>query len=886
MSLSVTPLRIAVAAVCALALAALLAIRPAPRPQPHATTAPVGWVRDATRPERHGPPVRGAMAALQWWSTQRAYPGDDLPDGRLQAAWRQAKALPRAVAKDGSGPPPWRALGPRNIAGRILCLAFNPRNPRTLWAGSASGGLWVSRTAGVGPDAWQRVPTGLPVLGVGAIAVSPADTGVITIGTGEIYSYSATGGGIAVRLTRGSYGIGILQSRDGGRTWRQVLSWPPEQGHGVQVLRIDPSDPGVMWAGTTDGTYRSDDGGRTWRRVHDVPMVTDLLVHAGNPDIVLEACGNLGSPRRGLYRTVDGGTTWSAVPFPTGVPADFLGKIQLGGCAGTPDVMLASIGNGGLGEERTWLIRSEDGGASWSLVSDRDFSRWQGWYSHDVAVDPRDPQRVYAAGIDIWLSTDGGATLVKKSAWYKGYEGLVEPGAPEGPADYSHADHHDIVFWPGRPDTIYFATDGGVFHSLDGGNTFRSCNGGLQTTQFYPGFSCSRLDSNLALGGMQDNSTAIYTGGDAWLRVVGGDGAWTGIDWAGDDTLFASAQYLDIFKSTDRGATWDRLFDPDEELPGTVGFIAPFVLGLRGTSQNVYAGTSYLLKSTDGGRHFEIANFGLEFDGNPALAMAVAPSWEEVIYLTTAPVVTRAGVFVSTSAGWRFIEITGTLPDRYPVGLAVDPTDSRTAYVAFSGFGTGHVFRTRDRGETWEDITADLPDAPVNAVFVDPERTDHIYVGTDLGVFVSTDDGRSWQDYGEGLPEAVVCMDLSWSPQDRMLRLSTYGNGVYQRPLLRDTVPETPPSAAVVLRQNAPNPFNPGTRIAFSLARAGRVRLAVLDLRGRVVRTLVDGELPAGDGEATWDGTDAAGRPVPSGTYLCRIEALGETRSVKLALVR
>jgi len=733
------------------------------------------------------------------------------------------------------------------------------------------------------------VLTGEPVLGVSAIAIDPTDTTVMYIGTGEVYNYDDTQGGITVRHTRGSYGMGILKTTDGGLTWTRSLDWSYEQQRGIWAVRIDPVDPATVWAATTEGTYRSTDAGGSWQRVNDTVMATDLVIDPNEPGRVFIACGNFGTPGVGIYRTTDGGATWQRMTMPAGVADPWQGKAQLAMCPAAPGVIYASIGNGDPGANWTRLVRSQDGGDTWQLRSSTDYASYQGWFAHDVGVDPTDPEKVLALGIDVWKSTTGGTNLVQKSYWYLWDLGQTPVGGPEGPPDYSHADHHDIVYHPTNPNIVYLANDGGVFRSLNGGETFAGVNGAYQSQQFYAGFTSSAVDPDLALGGLQDNATAIYLGDLAWYRAIGGDGAWTGIDPVQSDRLYGSAQYLQMFRSTDGGENWTDIQPPTYTV-GSPGFVAPYGTGhgLLG-AQWLYAAGTRVARSFNSGASWSATAGGQELDGNPALALEVAPTDRNVVYVTTAPVATRAGVFRTDNGGESWHTITGQLPDRYPVGLAVDPTDDRTVVVTFSGFGTGHVYRSIDAGATWQDITGDLPDVPTTAAVIDPVHPSHLYVGNDLGVFFSADAGATWEGFSLGLPDAVMAMDLTISPVDRKLRVSTYGNGVYERDLQGEVIaaPETVPDVALVeLGPALPNPFNPATEIRFRLARAMTVSLAVHDLRGRRVRTLVAAALPAGPHAAAWNGRDDDGRPVPSGVYVAELRAGGVVRTEKLTLAK
>jgi len=517
-------------------------------------------------------------------------------------------------------------------------------------------------------------------------------------------------------------------------------------------------------------------------------------------------------------------------------------------------------------------------------MSTTDYSRWQGWFAHDVAVHPADPSLVLAAGIDVWKSTTGGAGLVRKSDWTAWYFGQPLPGEPEGPPHYAHADHHDIVWHPTDPAVVYVAGDGGVFRSLDAGETFEGCNGGFQSQQFYAGFACSRRDPDHAMGGMQDNATAIYDGSDAWIRVIGGDGGQAIIDPADDDFLLGSAQYLDVYRSPNRGVDWFAMSPPG----GDTGFIAPLAVGGAVPPHVVYGGRAAVYRYTLGGAGWSATNGGYVLDGNPVLAIAVSPRDANVALATTAPVYFRARVFRTTNGGATWIDVTGTLPDRYLPGLAFDPQDDRIVYVTASGFGSSHVFRTTNRGTTWQDVGAGLPDVPTSCVAVDPYHRDHVYVGNDLGVFRSNVGGGNWYGWSTGLPDAVVAIDLEVSPADRMLRLATHGNGVYEREL--DAIPLDAPlpgaGPAPGLGPAVPNPFNPATTIAWEVFVPGAAELAVYDARGRLVRRLHAGAAGRGPRATRWDGRDERGRPAPSGVYVCRLTTAAATRSLRITLAR
>jgi photosystem II stability/assembly factor-like uncharacterized protein len=822
----------------------------------------------------------GAMTALDLWSQSRAYPGRVIPDVGHAAAFEYSKAnLAGDADLRGTG---WVPIGPHNIGGRTLAVVQNPQNRQTLFAGAASGGLWRSYTGGVGADAWDPIDTGFPVLSVTSIAIPPTDSNTIYIGTGEVYGYQNALGGLAVRLTRGSYGIGILKTTNGGASWSKVLDWSQNQKRGVASLVMDPSNSSILYAGTTEGTYKTTDGGANWTLVHPVLMSMHIVIDPATPSRVYVACGDLGSPGTGIYRSTNGGGSWTQLT--NGLPATWTGKTWLAIYKSAPNVIYASIGQS---ESGVGLYRSTNFGDNWTLLSSQDYFGVQGFYSHWVHVDPNDSSQVLTGGIDIWRSTQGGRNLVKMSNWSAWFFGNVPPGGPEGPPSYAHADHHCVIYDPQKPDTLYFGCDGGVFRTFDRGSTFSGVNGGYQSTQFYNGFTSALLQVNLAIGGLQDNATAIYEGNVGWRRVIGGDGCWTAIHPTNTQLMYGESQYLNIQRSTNGGTSFSGATNGISQT-GEVAFVAPFVLS-PGLPNIMYAGRSRIFRTTNGGSNWSVTNSNLELDTNPALGMAISNQSDAVVYVTTAPVLTRSGVFVTTNSGTTWTNITGTLPDRYPVDIAVDPVDDQIAYVVMSGFGSGHLFRTTNRGGSWADITNGLPDLPSSAVMPDPDYPQILYFGNDIGVYVSTDTGASWQEYQTGMPDAAIVMDLQPVRLTRYIRCATHGRGVYERPMIDPSAgvaggDGAPAVAGLQMLATRPNPFRDATSIRFALGKAEPVTVRLYDITGRAVATLVSGEQrPAGEHTVA---VDARRLGLAAGVYVARVEAGHHTGAVRLVLSR
>jgi hypothetical protein len=581
---------------------ALVACAPTNDPlEPNDLPSWVSMRSDASEPvedaeEGKGP--SGAMKALDYWGAQRAYPDKTIPDARYGFALQQARTLlARRAAAAEDQVNPWAPIGPANVGGRTLCLALHPDDPDVIFAGSASGGLWKTTTGGIGADAWDLVDTGFPVLGVSTVAIDPADGDVMYIGTGEAYAYQGSIGGEAIRTTRGSYGVGILKTEDGGATWSSSLDWTYEQSRGVWMVQIHPTNSDIVYAATTEGVYRSIDAGVSWSLVHDVIMAMDVRIHPVDPDVVFAAHGNFGSPGHGIYRSVDAGETWTRLS--TGLPPSWTGKAQLAISPASPDTVFASIAasNAGIG-----LYASEDRGDTWLGINFTDYAQYQGWYSHYVIVSPFDSSTLFTGGIEIWRSGNGGRALEVRSSWQSVFFDTSPPEGPIGASDYAHADHHFAVWHPTDPNTVFFASDGGVFRTTDLGETFESLIGGYQTSQFYNGFSNSAADSAFAMGGLQDNFTVIYQGTNAWRRVIGGDGTWTAMNPLVGSTIYGSAQYLQMARSRDSGDNWTFIIPP--ELAGDVtAFVAPYVLS-PDDPQVLYAARSRVYRSDNEGTNW------------------------------------------------------------------------------------------------------------------------------------------------------------------------------------------------------------------------------------------------------------------------------------------
>jgi hypothetical protein len=813
----------------------------------------------------------GIKESIDFWHAQRAFPGNNINMAAYSSAWEQAQLDMSEYRQTGTGN--WTAIGPKNFGGRTLFLAFNPQNPNTIYAGSASGGLWRSYSAGIGVNAWHYVPTGFPVLGVAAIAVDPIDTNVIYIGTGEVYNYQNTGTGYGIRVTRGTYGIGILKSVNNGVSWSKSLDWTFTDLRGIQDIIINPLRPATIWAATSEGTYISYNSGFTWSLKHTVIMATDIEMHPNDTSTLFLACGNFGTSGHGIYRTTNGGNTFSKLV--SGLPASYSGKTLLDICASTPSTIYASIADSLVG---IGLYASTDGGNSWTVRSVEDYPKYQGWFSHDVAVQPTNQNTVICAGVEVFKSTNGGPNLIKKSVWNSWDFSATPIGGPEGPPEYVHADIHHIIYQPGSNNTVYFATDGGIFRSTDNGENFEGCNGMYQTTQFYANFSSSTTDSLFGIGGMQDNATTIYQGNLAWRRAIGGDGLSTGINPQNDSVVYASTQYLNMYRSTNKAQNFSYLNGlPSGNLNNT-NFAGPFEL-CPGTPATLYAGRLNVYKSTNTGNSWTT---GPLLDGNPVLTLAVANGNCNLVYAGTAPTIVPASkIFKTSNGGTSWTDVTGTLPNRYPMDIAIHPVSNNIVYVAFSGYGPNHLFKSTDGGASWVPVPG-LPNVPLNTILLDPLDPNYMYVGNDLGVYFSSDAGNTWQSFNDGLNDATMVMHISISTSNRKLRLATHGKGIWERKMVDPTLTGTMVDRDLnPVMKIYPNPARSFATVEFTSFTGSDTRISVLNSKGELMYESAF--------QSHGNGTSLHKLPVSSltsGTYFVKMEDAKSRISRKLLIVK
>jgi photosystem II stability/assembly factor-like uncharacterized protein len=652
----------------------------------------------------------------------------------------------------------WVPVGPFNIPGRMTGLDGPRSDPDTLYAAAADGGVWRTRDGG---STWETLTDFEATLSGGSILLDPTDPDVIYFGTGE-------GNGAIDNYP----GIGVLRSRDGGKTWAASNTFSSV----VRALAMHRSDPDRIYAAGADGCYVSDDAGANFTRLEggglpDNGGASDVLVRPDDPDWVY--CAIWGGSAPGIHRSTDGGQTWSQLTH--GFP-EAGGRISLAISRGHPEVLVA-----GTDVSAGRVYRTTDGGDTWTAL-EGDYEGYCGgqcWYDNVVGVDPADPEVIYAGGIHTWRSLNGGLTWSRISSSAGGH----------GTPNYVHVDQHDI-FTP-RAGEIILANDGGIYRSTNHGTNWTEWSQGMDTTQYY-GICRHSTDPGWAFGGTQDNGSHRRRPGDQpeWQQVLGGDGGMCMSGRPGSNIIVGEYQNLNIQRSTNDGASFSSAnggIDGQEPHPWVGILVAD-----PSDRDHMWTATSKVYRSLDGRQTSWVPVSWSLYYGRSVSALEVAPSDSNRVYVGY----DYGGLYRSTDAlapspGWTDVRDAGQMPMRSVRRLRAHPGDADMVYAVFAGYGSGRIWKSGDGGGSWTEVTGDLPDVPVNDLVIDGDHPDTLLAATDLGVFRTDDDGSTWYGFSPGLPTAAS-IEFTFDRTAGTLRLGTHGRSMWEWQPASDTPTAVP----------------------------------------------------------------------------------------------
>jgi photosystem II stability/assembly factor-like uncharacterized protein len=789
----------------------------------------------------------------------------------------------------------WRLLGPFR-SGRVDAVSGVVGHPNEFYFGAVNGGVWKTINAG---RTWFPVFDSEPVASIGALAVSASNPDIVYVGTGESTLRDSMG-----------YGDGMYKSTDAGKTWTHIGLDATQH---IGKVAIDPKNPDVvfvaaigdMYAAHPDrGVYRSLDGGKTWEKVlykDDNTGAIDVVIDPTNSRVVYADLWATrrppwytyppsNSPGGGIYKSTDGGKTWKQLT--AGLPTKNFGRSGIAVAPSNPKRVYAVIDTadntpraaGEPAPEPTGgLYRSDDAGATWTRMSG-DTRVWgRGWYFECVAVDPKNPDIVFVPNVGVQKSTDGGKTF---GQW-------AIKGSPGGD------DYHQLWIYPSDPDIMIVASDQGSIVTLNGTAPTPEWSSWLNQpiAQIYH-VSADYGFPYWVTGAQQDSgAVAVRSRGKFgeismrdWEPIgAGGESGYTAADPLHPGMVYGgTGSYYDL--ALNRSLPTGR---PRSDEPERTDWTAPLVIS-QADPHAMYYASQFLFKTTDGAQTWtEISpdltrpDPGVPLNLDPVAATdyntdnhrndrrgviyTVAPSpllipmvWigtdDGFIQVTTDDGQTWRNVTPPAVTSWS--RVTTMEASHYDVSEAYASVDRHQ----LDDFAP-HIYRTRDMGKTWQEITRGLPaDGYVHVVKEDPARRGLLFAGTERGAFVSFDDGDSWQSLQLNLPVTSV---RDFEVHDGDLIVATHGRGFWvidDIATLRQLQPAMSQASAVLfkpadaiaviqggdngtpLQKDEPQAENPpvGAYVDYYLksTATGPVTLEILDENGQTIRSYSSADQP------------------------------------------
>lgn len=647
--------------------------------------------------------------------------------------------------------------------GRIAAMALSPTDANVMFAGAADGGVWKTTDGGAH---WRFVSQGIPTTSIGSLVIDPNDEQVIYAGTGES-NYA----------NHSRYGLGLYRSINGGESW-ELLNAAVFQGRSISKLAINPNDSQTIYAAVTHaggfpervaakkhpnaygqlGMFKSTDGGFNWQHLTGLPnlSVSSFQMHPDNPRNLIAAVGRIfGSQQNGIYETTDSGMTWQKRALPLGSnPDSVLGRGTVAVSKSNPNVWYAVYSQAvGLsrGAIMKGMYRSTNGGETWTQRATNDAYPGYGWYFSALHVDEDDPDTVYVGGVPLYVSHDGGMS----------WDDITTP----------HVDIH--VIQQDSDGRLVVGDDGGVHRSATGGLSWETLNNGISNVQFYAGLTVNLDDGITLIGGAQDNGTNRSKKLDKqWNNLLGGDGGWTQYD-PNTGKYYLQFQGVGNLYSLNQGQV--TALDPGGQLNGPVAFYGMYVAD-QNTGDRLLYGTDRIHESLDGGLTWRVISSQLTNSFSAGIrSMVMSATDSNYVYLVT----NDGNVQRSKDSGKTFILVRGNVPGwpRITREITVHPDDPEKVYLAVSAFGEDQVLFSDNAGDDWQVLDGDLPDVPVNTVTVVPYASgDHLYAGTDQGLYLSTDGGVNWRLYGKDIPMVPVIDVIHKKGQ---LFVATQGTGLW-----------------------------------------------------------------------------------------------------------
>ena len=661
----------------------------------------------------------------------------------------------------------WQPLGPFDTPiilsngkkrgnGRVNAIAFDPFDSNVIWIGTPGGGLWKTTNGG---NTWNTNTDNLPVLGISSIAIHPTNNQIMYIATGD-------GDGAD------TYSIGILKSTDGGNNWNTTgLSYNVSQYKRINKIIINPNYPDSLVVASNNGISISADGGASWNSTL-TGRIRDIKFKPDNPSVIY-ATLDASSGASKIYRTTNGGAGWAILGG--GLPTGGLSRICLGVTNVNPNAVYALIAKSDEGFYG--FYKSIDAGNTWTTQldcpnpsvngcnilgrkTDGTSDGGQSWYDMCLAVSPINENIIYAGGINIFKSTDGGQN------WN------IEASSGSGNYAYMHVDQHTFEYNPIN-NILYAGNDGGIYKYLDNLNTWTDISDGLEISQFYR-LGLSKSDPNLLVAGAQDNGTERLSS-SGWDAIRGADGMECIVDPYDTDILYSSSQYGGIKVSYDAGNNWANM----KPVSYDGAWVTPYKMHPLDNNL-IVSGYNEVYRTTTGGAIWDsISNLQM----GDIRIIALAPSNKDVIYAAT-----YSTLYVTFDGGANWTRIDNSISSiNLPNSISdvtVSANDASRVWATMSSYNSNEkVYESTDGGLNWINISgSNLPNLPINCIVYQDLANDDLYIGTDIGVYHKDNTMSDWQAFKTGLPNVIVD-ELEIHYSTGKIRAATFGRGIWESPL-------------------------------------------------------------------------------------------------------
>ena len=705
----------------------------------------------------------------------------------------------------------WQSLGPSVMGGRVTDIAVPNGEFFTFYVAAASGGVWKTENNGT---SWTPIFDNYSSITIGDIAVAPTDKNILWVGTGENNSL------------RSSYaGTGVYKSIDGGKSFQNMGL---TDSHHIGRIIIHPFNPEIVYVAVIGhlytpneerGLYKTENGGKTWEKVIDKGAhvgVIDVSFSADNPNILFAATwersrkawdfveAGAGS---GLYKSVDAGKTWKKLTdgFPN---HEYVGRIGLGTTPANPNVVYAMLDNQKLKrpantKEKEFsegttsnkidsvitgheVYRSDDLGETWKLMSenskpDKLFTGPYGYFFGNLRVDPNNEDILYSLDLYLMKSMDGGRN------WKNISKGTTV-----------HADHHALWINPLNSNHIINGNDGGIDISYDGGTHWQSIQN-LPIGQFYT-ISVDNETPYNVYGGLQDNGTwrgssippsksgdiMGLSDADKWTFLTGGDGFYVQVDPTDKNVYYSEWQWGSLMRTENGKSVFIQPKPTDKNEKYRFNWSSPLVLSSHNRF-TLYFGGNKLFKSVNRGDSWKEISGDLTFNDQARkgdvtfgtiTSISESPIDPDLLYVGT----DDGRVWRTENGGATWVNLDKELPKRWVSRVVASKHNKDHVYLALSGYRQdekeSYLFRSTSKGDSWVSISTNLPSEPVNVIREDVENPSNLYLGTDLGVYMSMDLGTSWISLRNNLPTVPV-HDLIQHPREKDLLIATHGRSIY-----------------------------------------------------------------------------------------------------------